>query len=91
MKTVVASYIWTIIDVHFNEAKKDDGAEPLRMEHFYFPLGLWLAGILLSTFLLLAEIIIHRRRKPPTAVANLTPEDPRVTQSKNLGEVVPNK
>ena len=63
----------------------------MRMEHFYFPLGLWLAGILLSTFFLLAEIIIHRRRKPQTEVANLTPEDPSVTQSENLGEVVPNK
>ena len=73
----------TAIEVHFKEAEKDDGAEPLRMEHFYFPLGLWLTGLLLSTFFLLAEIIIHRKRKPQTEVAVLMLEDPSVTQSGN--------
>ena len=34
--------------------------EPLTMEHINFPLGLWLAGLLLSTVFLLAEMI-HRR------------------------------
>ena len=36
-----------------------DEPKPLKMEHFYFPLGLWLAGLLLSALSLLAEIIIH--------------------------------
>ena len=35
-----------------------DKPEPLAREHFYFPLGLWLAGIILSAIFLLAEIII---------------------------------
>ena len=35
-----------------------DKPEPLAMEHFHFPLGLWLAGIILSAIFLLAEIII---------------------------------
>ena len=37
-----------------------DKPEPLAMEHFHFPLGLWLAGIILSAIFLLAEIIIKR-------------------------------
>ena len=37
-----------------------DKPEPLAMEHFYFPLGLWLAGIILSAIFLLAEIIMKR-------------------------------
>ena len=37
-----------------------DKPEPLKMEHFYFPLGLWLAGIILSAIFLLAEIIMKR-------------------------------
>ena len=75
--------------------KRDDGPEPLGMEHFYFPLGLWLAGLLLSVIFLLAEIIIHRRRKFQTEVAMLMLEEPSVTQStpesENLGEMEPNK
>ena len=52
-----------VIEVPFKNEKIDDDPKPLRMEHFYFPLGLWLAGLLISTIFLLAEIIIHRRRK----------------------------
>ena len=48
----------TVIEVHFNEEKEDDEPEPLRLEHFYFPLGLWLAGLVVSVIFLLAEIII---------------------------------
>ena len=33
------------------------------MEHFYFSLGMWVIGILLSVLGFIAEIIIHRRRK----------------------------
>ena len=53
----------TVIEVGFKEEEEDDEPEPLRMEHFYFPLGLWLAGVLISVIFLLAEIIINRRRK----------------------------
>ena len=34
-----------------------DKPEPLRMEHFHLPLGMWFVGILLSVFCFLAEII----------------------------------
>ena len=66
------------------------------MEHVYFPLGLWLAGLLVSANFLLAEIIIHRRRKSQSEVTMLRLEEPSsVTQStpesENLGEMVPNK
>ena len=37
-----------------------DKPQPLAMEHFYFPLGLLLAGIILSAIVLLAEIITKR-------------------------------
>ena len=46
------------IEVGFKVEAQDDKPEPLAMEHFYFPLGLWLAGIILSAIFLLAEIII---------------------------------
>ena len=80
----------TVIEVDFKAKKEDSDPEPLRMEHFYFPLGLWLAGLLLSAIFLLAEIIIHRRRKSQTEVAMLRLEESSVTQStpesENLGE-----
>ena len=53
---------------------------PLRMEHFYFPLGTWLIGLFLSVFCLLAEIIFHcltTRTDVPPAVL----EEPGVAQS----------
>ena len=51
------------------------------MEHFYFPLGMWLVGILLSVFCLLAEMIFHRRRKSKTDVSMARLEEPDVSQS----------
>ena len=82
-------------EVHFKVEKGEDDPEPLRMEHFYFPLGLWLAGLFLSAIFLLAEIIIHRRRKSLTEVAMLRLEEPSVTQStpesEHLGQKVLNK
>ena len=75
--------------------KGDDGPEPLTLDHILFPLGLWLAGLLISTIFLLTEIIIHRRRKSQTEVGMLRLEEPSVTQStpesENLGEMDPNK
>ena len=71
----------TIIEVGYTEEQPDDDPVPLRMEHFYFPLGMWLVGILLSVIFLLAEIIIHRLRKPKTHTPKARLEEPSVTQS----------
>ena len=83
----------TVIDTYFEVEEKYDRPEPLTMEHIYFPLGLWLAGLLLSTIFLLAEIIIHRRRKSQTEVGMLMLEEATVTkstpESENMGEMVP--
>lgn len=51
------------IEVHFKESEKGDESEPLRMEHFYFPLGLWLIGTVLSVLCFIAEIFIQRTGK----------------------------
>ena len=69
------------IEVTFEQEPEADEPEPLRMEHFYFGLGLWLVGLLLSVIFLLAEIIIHRRRKSQNNVDMLRLEEPTVTQS----------
>ena len=58
----------TMIAVDFKVVKGEDDPEPLRMEHFYFPLGIWIVAIILSTIVFLVEIIIHRRRKSKTDV-----------------------
>ena len=50
-----------VAEVPFKEEEEDDEPEPLGMEHYYFPLGLWLVGLLLSALCLVAEIIIKRR------------------------------
>ena len=76
----------TVIEVGFKEEKEDDDPEPLRMEHFYFPLGMWLVGILLSVFSFLAEIIIHRLGKSKTDIPNTRLEEPGVTQSTSESE-----
>ena len=71
----------TVAEVLFKAEKEDDEPEPLEMKHFYFPLGLWLVGLILSAIFLLTEIIIHRRRKSKIDVAMLPLEEPSVTQS----------
>ena len=71
-------------EVAFKAEEPDDKPEPLKMEHFYFPLGLWLVGILLSAFCLLAEISIHRLRKSETDIPMARLEEPDVTQSTEL-------
>ena len=76
------------IEVGFKQEKEDDDPEPLRMEHFYFPLGLWIVGLLLSTIFLLAEIIHSRTRKSQTKVATVTQS---TAESENLGEMGLNK
>ena len=45
------------------EVDEEAKLAPLRMEHFYFPIGIWFVGMILSAIFLLAEIIIHRIRK----------------------------
>ena len=50
-------------EVDVEEIDEEAENAPLRMEHFYFPIGIWSVGIILSTIFLLAEIIIHRIRK----------------------------
>ena len=47
------------MELPFKEEAPDDEPEPLSMEHFYFPLGLWLVGLVVSVICLLAEIIIN--------------------------------
>ena len=49
-----------INEVSFSEKVEESKPEPLGLEHFHFPLGLWILGILLSIFFFLAEIIFHR-------------------------------
>ena len=51
------------IAVGFEEEDPDDKPEPLEMEHFYFPLGLWLAGLIISLIFLLAEIVLNRKKQ----------------------------
>ena len=60
-------------EVFFKEEDPDDEPEPLRIEHFYFPLGLLLMGILLSVLCLIVEIIIHCTRKSKTKVLVVEP------------------
>ena len=68
-------------EVDFKVEEEDAKPEPLRMEHFYFPLGMWLVGILLSVFSFLTEIIIHRLGKSKTDIPNTRLEEPGITQS----------
>ena len=83
----------TIAEVGFHQKPKDPGPEPLRMEHFHLPLGMWFVGTLISLLCFIAELITHRNHKTIVPMARL--EEPRVTQitaeSENLGEMVLNK
>ena len=44
-------------EVYFDEKQDEELPEPLRLEHFYFPLTLWLAGMVLSALSFVLEII----------------------------------
>ena len=70
----------TVNELLFEEEEEDEDTKPLRMEHFYFPLGTWLIGLFLSVFCLLAEIIFHCLRKPKTDVPLAVREEPGVAQ-----------
>ena len=67
------------IEADFYEEPNDDKPEPLEMEHFYFPLVLWTAGLIISTIFLLAEMFIRRKSKRDLPM--LRPEEPPVAQS----------
>ena len=69
------------IEVDFPEEAPDDKPEPLEMEHFYFPLGLWTAGLVVSTIFLLAEMIAHRSKQSKRKVPMATQEEPGVTKT----------
>ena len=49
------------LELDFKEFENDDKPQPLGMEHIFFALGLWLVGLLLSSFFLLVEFIIKYR------------------------------
>ena len=67
------------VEVDFDVEPNDDKPEPLEMEHFYFPLGLWTAGLVISTIFLLAEMFTRRKSKRNSPM--LRPEEPPVAQS----------
>ena len=45
----------------FEQEEEEEPLEPLRMEHFYFPLLLLTVGLVLSALSFIAEIIIKPR------------------------------
>ena len=47
-----------INEVSFIEEEDEEELEVLRMEHFYFPLIILVVGLILSTIIFMAEIII---------------------------------
>ena len=79
------------IAVDFEVEAPDDKPEPLEMEHFYFPLGLWLTGLVISVICLLTEIILNYTRKRSNKEdTNSTPQgDADVEQ--NSEDTVDNK
>ena len=65
------------IEVGFEAEPDDDKPKPLEMEHFYFPLGLWSAGLVISVICLLTEIILNCRKQSngkETRVTNSIPQ-----------------
>ena len=48
------------VSYQLEEEEEEEPLEPLRMEHFYLPLGLLLGGLVLSTFSFIFETIIKR-------------------------------
>ena len=52
-----------INEAPFEEDEEEEELEPLRLEHFYFPLILLLGGLVLSTVSFIAEIIVKRKQK----------------------------
>ena len=49
--------------IQYTPEEEEAPLEPLRLEHFYLPLVLWLAGLALSTLSFIAEIIARRIKR----------------------------
>ena len=59
----------SILFKNLKEFEDEEGKNvALRMEHFYFPLGMWTVGMLISLLLFIAEVIKHRLGKTKTEV-----------------------
>ena len=56
-----------VTEVEIIEDQEEEPPEPLRMEHFHLPLGMWFVGILISLLCFVAEIIKHRKTNVPMA------------------------
>ena len=50
----------SVKETPFEQEEEEEPLEPLRMEHFYFPLLLWTEGLGLSALTFIAEIIFKR-------------------------------
>ena len=50
----------SVKETPFEQEEEEEPLEPLRMEHFYFPLLLWTVGLGLSALSFMAEIINKR-------------------------------
>ena len=50
----------SIFEPPFEQEEEEESREPLRMEHFYFPLLLWTVGMAISALTFIAEIIFKR-------------------------------
>ena len=48
-----------INEVHFEHEEEEKPLEPLRLEHFYFPLVCLLGGMVLSAVSFIVEIVIR--------------------------------
>merc|ERR1719220_2060841 len=73
------------IEVGFKEEPEDQKPEPLEMEHFYFPLGLWGAGLVISVICLLAEIIVYYCRKRSNR--DVLMSTPEVKHNSNVDDI----
>ena len=73
------------IEVGFKEEPEDPKPEPLEMEHFYFPLGLWGAGLVISVICLLAEIIVYYCRKRSNR--DVLMSTPEVKHNSNVDDI----
>ena len=64
-----------------------DKPEPLEMEHFYFGLGLWSAGLVISVICLLAEIIVNYISKRSNRDVPISTPDLEVEHNSNVDDI----
>ena len=79
----------TIAEVDFEQKPEDAKPEPLRMEHFYLPLGMWFVGTMISLLFFLAEIVIRCVTKSKTDVPMTMQEEQGVARSTPEVELEP--